>query len=486
MCEGDYCRVSPGNMEHLQDMLQSNRVVHFEKGDYHITPSSGGFIQVQDVVNLTIIGHGVETQILCSPNATFAFYFNNVSNLTISGLSISSCSAPVPDTLIDVLSLSFYSCPPFTNVIDSSSVLVLDSDHVVLSNVTIKTSPGFALVSIQSSLPHQHLRVEDSDMSFNTQGSLLLHQTTAILSRNNFISNNISLWSFDSGIRLTDSYFLNSPVIFVRNQQILLFGKVTIDQSSTCIIESNFWVKKGNVTFSNLSKLFFSKSSLEITSVSSVIFKELSNHAIYFHQSSIYIKKNARLMLFINTFYNSTVTKSNVTISEDNNYSVNNSIGSLLTLNTYDYYNDNQLFLIEYCNVTISENASLIFEHNFVNYTISFTIIGYNNIVNKDVSFFWIQYCNVSISENASLIIKHNSVNYTISFHIIGYNNIVNKDVSFFLIQYCNISISENASLIIKHNFVNEYTTLFTFSGFNNTLNEYTSFFFDSILQCNH
>ena len=61
-------------MEYLQDMLQSNRVVHFEKGDYHITPSSaGGFIQVQDVVNLTIIGRGVDTQILCSSNATFAF-----------------------------------------------------------------------------------------------------------------------------------------------------------------------------------------------------------------------------------------------------------------------------------------------------------------------------------------------------------------------------------------------------------------------------
>ena len=75
ICKGDYCKVSPGNMEHLQDMLQSNTVVHFEKGDYHITPYSaaGGFIQVQDVVNLTIIGRGVDTQILCSSNATFAF-----------------------------------------------------------------------------------------------------------------------------------------------------------------------------------------------------------------------------------------------------------------------------------------------------------------------------------------------------------------------------------------------------------------------------
>ena len=85
VCKGDYCRVSPGNMENFQDMLQSNRVVHFEKGDYHITPSSaGGFIEAHDVVNLTITGRGVETQILCSPNATFGFFFNNVSNLTIS------------------------------------------------------------------------------------------------------------------------------------------------------------------------------------------------------------------------------------------------------------------------------------------------------------------------------------------------------------------------------------------------------------------
>ena len=51
VCKGDYCRVFPGNMKYLQDMLESNRVVQFEKGDYHVTPSSaGGFIQVQDVV----------------------------------------------------------------------------------------------------------------------------------------------------------------------------------------------------------------------------------------------------------------------------------------------------------------------------------------------------------------------------------------------------------------------------------------------------
>ena len=65
-CSGAYCRVFPGNEQHFQDVLKSNTIVLFEKGNYFITQGSDeGFIQVQHVSNLTIIGHGTESQIMC-------------------------------------------------------------------------------------------------------------------------------------------------------------------------------------------------------------------------------------------------------------------------------------------------------------------------------------------------------------------------------------------------------------------------------------
>ena len=99
-CRGAYCRMYPGNEQHLQDILKSNTVVVFEKGHYNITQGSdGGFIQVQHVSNLTIIGRGTESQILCSPDTPFGFYFNNVSNVSIFELSFVGCSAPVSTSL---------------------------------------------------------------------------------------------------------------------------------------------------------------------------------------------------------------------------------------------------------------------------------------------------------------------------------------------------------------------------------------------------
>ena len=105
-------------------------------------------------------------------------------------------------------------------------------------------------------------------------------------------------------------------------------------------IEGKSFVKESNVTFSKLSALFVDKNSLEITSNSSIIFKELNfNLAIYFLKSHIHIKHNAKLILFNNT--------------------ADNSIA---------------IFGIDDCNVTISENEALIVEHNLVSYDSSFLV----------------------------------------------------------------------------------------------------------------
>ena len=407
VCVGHYCRMSPGNMDHLQDVLQSNRIVHFEKGDYHITSSSGsGFILVQDVVNLTIIGHGVESQIFCSPNATFGFHFNNVSNLTISGLSISNCSIPVRNV--------------------SASILANDSKNVAFLNVSIRSSPGFALIAMKTSLPKLtglgdddgsylsympiDIIVEDCNMSLNKQGSLLLYRTSALLKKTVFINNNV-LQSLSSELSLRDVYFFSSPMILMQTKKALMTGNVEFHQSPTHIIESGLIIKDSSVVFSNIkgpnltTMVTVLKSSLNITSNAFIVFKEhVFSHSslkvFSIKKSNICIQDGAKLL-----FANNTVSDGSIIllyIAHDSHITIKGSTSTIV-------FEQN-----------VASNGSIIMygisgNWNIMNNT---CVIFQGNAAHDNANIVSFNMLNFTIAENASITFNNNKVsrNAKISF----------------------------------------------------------------------
>ena len=431
-CDGYHCRVSPGSFNHLQEMLQSNRVVEFEKGDYHITPSSGGgFIQVQDVVNLTIIGQGARSLILCLPNATLGFYFNNACNVTILDLSISNCSAPIPKPLTNVLLQNYpkQECSLIKHIPQnyesvSSSFLIVDSNHVTFSNNAINNSTGFAVIAINTfkyavtpanaAVHRNSITVEDSELSLNTQGSLLLYRINVILNRNVHTKNTISLFSFGSELTLSDVHISQSPMILIASKGILLSGSLNLDQSPTCVINSTVLIESNNNIMSGfngstfiVALLSILDSTFEVTSNSSIVFKEndlaFFTSSFFAFRSCIDIQKYTKVIFVNNTastyagIFNALMC--NVTISDNAQLIFINNTAS----------NVSAVFGAQTCNVTIKNNASLIFAWNFAT--------NHTSIFAAHTSI-WNVYSNASVifqnnkAQNTSFIVFLNNSNF--------------------------------------------------------------------------
>ena len=458
VCEGDYCIVSPGNIEHLQDMLQSNRIVEFESGDYQITTStSGGFIQVEDVVNLTIVGQGMESQIVCSPNATFGFLFKNVSNLTISGLSIFSCSIPVSNTLWNVSLLPCYeSCHLFTNILENGTTI---------------------------------------------SSSVFLVNSTAMLNRSNFISNNIGLLTLDSKLVLMHINFSCSPIVFAQNEEIILTGSVAIDQSPTYIIQSNVFSKSDSFETETVT-LFVNKSLFEITSNSTVILKDYHSGftAAHFLESFLHIKHSGKVILSNNTAYNHTNTfvihccnvtiTDNAALSLDHNYATNHSailsVGSVTTWNVHNNANitfqDNKvqdfgyIAQLEAVNINTFDNTAIIFSHNnatygsAILYTSSVTWNVYNNanIILQDNRVEYAGYitrleaANINTFDDVEIIFRNNILHYSYAFSC-GECEILIKESK---ILITNNDLFSSSILFIIGTYINTTKLLFQ----NNTL----------------
>ena len=452
-CDGNHCNVTPDNMRYLQDMMQSNKVLEFEKGNYHITSSSiGGFIQVQHIANLTIIGQGAQSLIMCSPNTTFGIYFNNTFNITISGLSISNCSVAIPKPLTNVLLYNLYSereCSHLTHTPDNyttllSSFLVVDSNNVTFSDVAIRSSPGFALIAIDTYMQKltstyevfpfssrvsstRNILIEDSEMSLNKQGSLLLYRIFATLSQNVYTNNTNSLLSIASKLNIRSMYLLHSPMILIRNEQVLMSENVSLNQSLTCMQRSNFSVENGNMTISNniINKSKFAvavlDSTLEITFNTLVVFVKnhlaLNASAFLAIQSYISIQQNSKLIF------------------------MNNTANSISTI-----------FSTQKCLIFINKNASLTFKQNFV------TSTGWIFLARK--SSRWQMCSNSSVvfqdnrAEDAGVIMALNNSNFSShgNSHIVFSNNVIKRNSAALFFFNSEVFVERSVLLLTKNN----------------------------------
>ena len=102
MCAGNVCQVTPKNIRHLQNMIQSDQTIMFHRRTFHVGMPSRtreGFIRLENVSNVLISGQAGSSHIECFDGASFGFYLKNVSNITIAGLTISNCGAPIPKYL---------------------------------------------------------------------------------------------------------------------------------------------------------------------------------------------------------------------------------------------------------------------------------------------------------------------------------------------------------------------------------------------------
>ena len=123
MCAGNICRVKNDTMQYLQNTIQSDQKIMFDRKTFHVSVSSltgEGFIRLENVSNVLISGHAGDNHIECSSGTRFGLYFKNVTNVTVTGLTISNCGALIPQYLKHELLHSPdlpIVCPPhFTDV----------------------------------------------------------------------------------------------------------------------------------------------------------------------------------------------------------------------------------------------------------------------------------------------------------------------------------------------------------------------------------
>ena len=414
-CRGTNCRVCPGNEQHIQDILKSNTVVEFEKGDYCITQGSdGGFIQVQHVSNLTIIGHGIESQILCSQNTQFGFYFNNVSNVSIFGISFVGCSAPVSKSLLKNIPLTASPlcessiCSEKTNI--STSLLIVDSENITISNFTAKRFPGFAIIATNDKKPNivskiskcdstnKHIVINHSDLSLNKQGSVIFHEIAGTLSYGTFNNNMLGILFSNSDICLKDAVLTGTPIMS-SNSRLSMRGSSIFCSSPINFIYSYLIFQNSHIKFSNIfesrnaAALTILEGRLNIYTNSSIEFVDntVSSNASVFVavSSSINIQDSARLVFTNNT--------------------ARNLASILYALNCEAYISDSALILFEKNSVN---NAQILSASLSSNWTLlnNSSIVFYNNTAIDYGRIAEISRSNLRTYNNASIVFKSNLV----------------------------------------------------------------------------
>ena len=462
-CAGDNCLAFPDDIHSLKNIFQSDTTVVFERGIYHISLTyTGGLVQVEHVTNLSLVGYGEETQIVCSPNATFGFAFNNVSGVTITGLTVSQCSADVPQSVSVLVPLGLdrlYEYATYTDIFTESDMNVtaflevVDSVNVTVSDTSIRESPGYAVIATSSSrseaFPSSHknmppnakvtvksfsIIVEDCDLSLNQQGSLLLYRAAAKFSSTTFTDNTIGVLSFDSILSLIDVVVLRSAIMSVEGGRMQVGGATSIQQSQTNVMKSHFEVFDGDVTFSNI---LGSNSTGGLTVVGS-LFRIIANSSIHFAGNHVSFNTSAL-----------EAQMSNITIGDNATLHFdNNTVIDLATL----------VDLVD-CTITIRNNATILFEHNSVTdagTVLSMTASSWDVKEESRVMF------QNNTAQNGGRIVEliDSELNLHHNTVVILSKNIVLSNCQVFAIQNTNLNLYNHSTLIFTQNTAEQSSTV--------------------------
>ena len=312
MCAGNVCQVTPENIRDLQNMVRSDQTIMFDRGSFHIDvplQTREGFIRFENVTNVLVSGHAGGSHIECSAGANFGFYFKNVSNITVAGLSITNCGALIPQYLERELERSsdlpcdHAVCPPhFTEV--TTTILVLASENVSLSSVQITYSSGFAVAAISTrrALSDQDnageltrrvrkmsnfsedsnplrcnnisdhgtlqsctelltpdkqktydLVINDCNISHSQIGSLMMYRVSGMLNHTTLGNSSIGLVSTSSDTEIQDTNISQCSFSSLESGSLAFTGTLRINQSSFHFRKHNVRIRNSNVVFTGAS-----------------------------------------------------------------------------------------------------------------------------------------------------------------------------------------------------------------------------------------
>ena len=453
-CTGDHCLVSPDDTPGLENIFQSDTTVIFERGTYHISTGRGGLVQIEHVTNLSLVGYGKESQIVCSPNAMFGFAFNNVSDITIAGLTISQCSTDITHSVSALLPMNLDTlceCSTYADIFTQSDMnvmaflLVVDSDNITVSDTSITESLGFAVVAVSSNRFEAHpsthtemssnsketaqsfsIIMENSNLSLNQQGSLLLYRAAAKCSSTSLADITIGVVSFNSILSLIDVVILRSTVMSVEGGRIQVGGATSIQQSQMHVINSHFEICDGDVTFSNM---IGSNSTTPLTIIGSS-FHVLGNSSLHFAGNHVYF--NASLL---------DAQISNITIGDNATlYVGNNTATDLATL----------VGMVD-CVIAISNSATILFEHNLVIDAVTVLSVTASSWDVEGESRVIFQKNTV---QNGGRIVELNDSGLNLNHYakVVLRKNSAQGNCEVFVIENTNLNLNNHSTLNFTHN----------------------------------
>ena len=350
LCVGNICQVKPDNVRHLQNMIQSDQSIMFDRGTFHVgMPSQTGeaFIRFENVSNVLVSGHAGGSHIECSAGASFGLYFKNVSNVTVTGLTITNCGSLIPQCLeyelirSSDLPCDHIVCPPhFTEV--TTTILILDSVNVTLSSVAVAHSSGFAVAAINTHKTKSYkLVINDCDISHSQMGALMLNGVAVMLNHTSLSNSSMGLVSTSSHTEIKDTNISECSVSSMESGSLVFTGTVRVNQSS-------FQVRNQTVRIHNSTTVFSSVSRTNVSAVLSVVASEL------------YINTNSEVVftgLNLSGNTSALLASDSIIVHRDN---------SSLTFTDNFASNNASIFSAESTDVSIFNHTSLHFSHNSV------------------------------------------------------------------------------------------------------------------------
>jgi hypothetical protein len=322
----------------------------FDRGTFHVgmpSQTGEGFIRFENVSNVLVSGHAGGSHIECSAGASFGLYFKNVSNVTVTGLTITNCGSLIPQYLeyelirSSDLPCDHTVCPPHFIEI-TTTILILDSVNVTLSSVAVAHSSGFAVAAINTHKTKSYeLVINDCDISHSQMGALMLNGVAVMLNHTSLSNSSMGLVSTSSYTEIKDTNISECSVSSMENGSLVLTETLTVNQSS-------FQVRNQTVRIHNSTTVFSSVSRTNILAVLSVVASEL------------YINRNSKVVF--------------TRVSLSGNSSALVAVASTVSLwdNSSLKFNSNSasegasiFFAIE-TTVSIYNHSSLIFNHNLV------------------------------------------------------------------------------------------------------------------------
>ena len=323
-CDGDSCLVTSENFFHLQDMIDSDRVIVFNMEALTVDMPHG-FIHIKSVSNLTIMGlSGEGTVISCSQKSSFGFHVSsNAVDITLINLTIQNCGDTalylIPEVQCELCSPSNFGHIETTFYIEGSS-------NVTLSNVHIQNSPGYAVTDIVDystnffgdtigEEPVYNVIMRNCSISGSQQGALVLNGTRNLLVDTLITNSSTGIVSENADIEMINVVVTGCPTSTLQNG--ILVVKERLDMNHSSLNVRNQWIslRSSQVSFLGGSHnsavfpgFFGTHSFLAIEGNSLVLFKDFNlttpYSALFLLASDLVMRDSSKLILSSNTARN--------------------------------------------------------------------------------------------------------------------------------------------------------------------------------------